>query len=53
MKNWIFALCLLVLAGLLAGCGGGGGGDLDGGSDGGDGGSSNWDQLVWNQDDWS
>ena len=49
MKRLFFALCLFVFACTTTACGGGGGG----GDDGDQGGSSNWDQLVWDQDLWA
>jgi hypothetical protein len=48
MRRLFFALCLLACACLAAGCGGGGGGDVKN-----DTGSSDWDQLVWDQDPWA
>ncbi len=39
-----FCACLLSM---LAACGGGGGGGGGGGT-----GSSDWDTMVWDQDDW-
>jgi hypothetical protein len=60
MKRSVVALHLaLSVALLLSACGGGGG---SGGSSGGNSGStpppttvskSNWDELVWDQDNWS
>lgn len=44
----IKALLILTIV-LLAGCGGGGGG----GSDPDPVGSSNWDSMKWDQDNWS
>ena len=48
--NSIFIKTILALAfvTLLSGCGGGGG---SGG--GGSGSSSNWDEMVWDQDNWA
>ena len=48
MKKYLAIILALFLALFLfmPACGGGGGGD-DGGSE-----SSNWDQLVWDEDDW-
>lgn len=48
--------CLIVLLLTLVACsGGGGGGDSGGASDTGPApaGSSNWDQLIWDQDNWA
>lgn len=42
---WMAALAILVLATAL-GCGGGGGGDKDDPR-------TDWDELVWDEDDWS
>lgn len=44
----VFRLLLAVL--LLAGCSGGGGGG--GGGNNSPSGSSNWDEMVWDQDNW-
>jgi hypothetical protein len=41
----IMVILLLALLFVLPVCGGGGGG--------GSGGSSDWDQMVWDQDDWA
>jgi hypothetical protein len=45
-KLLLFLMAFGMLVTLMAACGGGGGG---GGGDG----SSNWDELVWDQDDWA
>ncbi len=45
MSSVIKTVLLLAFVAVLAGCGGGGG---DGGAQG----SSNWDEMVWDQDNW-
>lgn len=58
MGNWRLLIVMAFLLS-LAGCGGGGGGSSDDDSTTTDDtttpdeGSSNWDQMVWDQDDWA
>ena len=47
----LLLLLLLPLLALLGGCGGGGGGGSKVPLP--PSGSSNWDQMVWDQDDWA
>ena len=59
MKTTIFItwLCVLLTTAALTGCGGGGSAGANGGDDTGTtsapNGSSDWDTLVWDQDNWS
>ena len=46
-KNLRWLSALVLLSSLLGACGGGGGGDDD------DKGSSNWDSMKWDVDDWA
>jgi hypothetical protein len=56
MKRFnLFLICVLFALGLSA-CGGGGGGSSDGSSSSSTptpDGSSNWDQMTWDQSNWS
>jgi hypothetical protein len=45
MKRWVLVF-IIVLPLLAVSCGGGGGGD-------GETPSSNWDEMVWDQDNWA
>ncbi|VAX01233.1 hypothetical protein MNBD_GAMMA21-1973 [hydrothermal vent metagenome] len=49
-RNYLIALTLMASA-LLTGCGGGGGGG--GGNTPPANNNADWDQMVWDQDDWS
>jgi hypothetical protein len=56
-KNWRLALLVAIIVFALVTILGKGGGDPPADGGGGDppaeGGSSNWDQMVWDQDDWA
>ena len=47
-KRGLSRVFILFVLAMLAGCGGGGGGAPPPST-----GSSNWDALVWDQDNWS
>ena len=53
MKNFKKLLSLLFMALAITACGGGGGGGGDGGTTPPPAGSSDWDTMVWDQDNWS